>query len=166
MPSQAFAGAKEGVESRRRAPTAYTARVKACSRPRTRADDPARGRRKPKWYENPPPLKACRFDSDLGHHNPLRRPPQPSGCSTDSSAIPASDVRWSQPQSVDSQASGRVRGIGHRTGPVRTRSRTRQRRLRSSGSASSASSPRRSRKHAGPSTVSSTPTSAARPSSR
>jgi hypothetical protein len=25
------------------------------------------GRRKPKWYENPPPLKACRFDSDLGH---------------------------------------------------------------------------------------------------
>ena len=26
------------------------------------------GRRKPKWQENPPPLKACRFDSDLGHH--------------------------------------------------------------------------------------------------
>ena len=26
------------------------------------------GRRKPKWEENPPPLKACRFDSDLGHH--------------------------------------------------------------------------------------------------
>jgi hypothetical protein len=25
------------------------------------------GRRKPKWQENPPPLKACRFDSDLGH---------------------------------------------------------------------------------------------------
>ena len=24
------------------------------------------GRRKPKWQENPPPLKACRFDSDLG----------------------------------------------------------------------------------------------------
>jgi len=26
------------------------------------------GRRKPEWDENPPPLKACRFDSDLGHH--------------------------------------------------------------------------------------------------
>jgi hypothetical protein len=26
-------------------------------------------RRKPKWEENPPPLKACRFDSDLGHHS-------------------------------------------------------------------------------------------------
>src|ERR1700730_9582433 len=37
MPSQAFASAKEGVESRRRAPTAYKATVKACSRPRTRA---------------------------------------------------------------------------------------------------------------------------------
>jgi hypothetical protein len=28
------------------------------------------GRRKSKWYENPPPLKACRFDSDLGHQLP------------------------------------------------------------------------------------------------
>src|SRR6266850_3907031 len=37
MPSQALASAKEGVESRRRAPTAYKATVKACSRPRTRA---------------------------------------------------------------------------------------------------------------------------------
>src|SRR3979490_2910174 len=37
MPSQALASAKEGVESRRRAPTAYQATVKACSRPRTRA---------------------------------------------------------------------------------------------------------------------------------
>jgi hypothetical protein len=26
------------------------------------------GQRKLKWQENPPPLKACRFDSDLGHH--------------------------------------------------------------------------------------------------
>lgn len=26
-----------------------------------------RRRRKPKWEENPPPLKACRFESDLGH---------------------------------------------------------------------------------------------------
>jgi hypothetical protein len=30
------------------------------------------GRRKPKWQENPPPLKACRFDSDLGHHQATR----------------------------------------------------------------------------------------------
>jgi SAM-dependent methyltransferase len=29
------------------------------------------GRRKPKWYENPPPSKACRFDSDLGHHKAI-----------------------------------------------------------------------------------------------
>jgi len=35
-PSQALASAGEGVESRRRAPTAYKATVKACSRPRTR----------------------------------------------------------------------------------------------------------------------------------
>jgi len=30
------------------------------------------GRRKPKWQENPPPLKACRFDSDLGQSQVLR----------------------------------------------------------------------------------------------
>jgi hypothetical protein len=27
------------------------------------------GQRKLKWQENPPPLKACRFDSDLGQSN-------------------------------------------------------------------------------------------------
>src|SRR5579859_3969901 len=42
------------------------AMVMACSRPRTRGANA--GRPKPKWEENPPPLKACRFDSDLGHH--------------------------------------------------------------------------------------------------
>jgi hypothetical protein len=45
--------------------------VKACSRPRTRKSPT--GQRKLKWQENPPPLKACRFDSDLGHHIPQQR---------------------------------------------------------------------------------------------
>jgi hypothetical protein len=40
--------------------------VKACSSPRTPRIFRA-GRRKPQRDENPPPLKACRFDSDLGH---------------------------------------------------------------------------------------------------
>jgi hypothetical protein len=44
--------------------------VKACSSPRTLALLRA-GRRKPQREENPPPLKACRFDSDLGHSHIL-----------------------------------------------------------------------------------------------
>ena len=38
------------------------AMVKACSRPRTRE-----GRRKPKWEENPPAARPCRFESGPGH---------------------------------------------------------------------------------------------------
>src|SRR5690349_11112954 len=41
--------------------------VKACSRPRTR-----KGRRKPKWYENPPAARPCRFESGPGHHTSVR----------------------------------------------------------------------------------------------
>src|SRR5258708_30146142 len=37
--------------------------AKACSRPRTR-----KGRRKPKWDENPQAARPCWFESSPGHH--------------------------------------------------------------------------------------------------
>jgi len=39
--------------------------------------------------QNPPPLKACRFDSDLGHHIAFWPPPTPPCKRQDSPAIAA-----------------------------------------------------------------------------
>jgi len=50
------------------------------------------GRRKPQRDENPPPLKACRFDSDLGHHTSLRRLSPPTGFLPGSSRCAASSL--------------------------------------------------------------------------
>lgn len=64
---------REGVESRRRAPTVREPDIALADQGEgvlQTTNAPAR-RRKPKWYENPWTARSCRFESGLGHHPQL-----------------------------------------------------------------------------------------------